>query len=50
MKKGSIEYYKNTLILLLGKFCTQFISFLLLPVFTRYLISSDYGYVDLLQT
>lgn len=50
MKKKNKEYYKNTLILLIGKFCTQFISFLLLPIFTRYLLSSDYGYVDLLQT
>lgn len=44
------EYYKNTIILFLGKFSTQFVSFLLLPIFTRYLITSDYGYVDLLQT
>ena len=46
----NIEYYKNTIILFLGKFSTQFISFLLLPLFTRYLTTSDYGYVDLLQT
>lgn len=44
------EYYKNTLILFAGKFVTQFVSILLLPLFTRFLITEDYGYVDLIQT
>lgn len=44
------EYIKNTMILLLGKFATQFISFFLLPIYTHYLMTSDYGTVDLLQT
>lgn len=44
------EFIKNTFILFVGKFATQFISFLLIPLFTHYLISDDYGWVDLLQT
>ena len=49
-KKNNIEYYKNTFILLAGKLSTQFISFLLLPLFTAKLSASNYGYVDLIQT
>lgn len=44
------ELVKNTIILFIGKFCTQFISFFLIPIYTRYLVTSDYGYVDLVQT
>ena len=44
------EYVKNTLILFIGKFATQFVSFLLLPLFTHYLITEDFGWVDLLQS
>lgn len=44
------EYIKNTLILLIGKFATQFISFFLLPLYTHFLVTSDYGVVDLIQT
>lgn len=48
---GKEKYFvKNTLILFLGKFCTQFISLLLLPLYTRYLLSADYGLVDLIQS
>ncbi len=49
MKKEN-SYLKNTLILSLGKFATQFISIILLPLFTRYLAVDDYGYIDLIQT
>lgn len=41
---------KNTLIILLGKFCTQFISFFLVPLYTRYLLTEEYGFVDLVTT
>lgn len=44
------EYIKNTVILLIGKFSTQIVSFLLLPLFTYKLSADNYGYVDLLQT
>ena len=44
------EFVKNTLILFIGKFATQFSSFLLIPLFTHYLLTEDYGFVDLLQT
>lgn len=44
------ELIKNTGIIFFGKFCTQFLSFLLLPIYTNYLTTSDYGYVDLIQT
>ena len=43
-------YIKNTIILLIGKFVTQFMSLFLLPLYTHYLLSSDYGVVDLYQT
>lgn len=46
----SKEYIKNTAILLLGKFATQLISFLLIPLYTHKLATEDYGAVDLLQT
>ena len=42
------ELLKNTFIIFIGKFCTQFISFLLVPLYTKYLITSDYVYVDLI--
>lgn len=44
------ELVKNTIILFIGKFCTQFMSLLLLPLYTRCLTTSDYGITDLIQT
>jgi len=44
------ELFKNTLILLFGKFCTQFLSFFLLPLYTSLLTTSEYGTVDLINT
>ena len=44
------EYIKNTILLFIGKFSTQFMSLLLLPLFTHFLIKEDYGYIDLMQT
>lgn len=44
------EFVKNTVVLLLGKFCTQFMSFLLLPLYTSRLATNDFGTVDLIQT
>lgn len=41
---------KNTIIIFFGKVCTQLISFFLLPLYTAYLITSEYGTVDLIQT
>lgn len=46
----SKEFIKNTIILFIGKFATQFMSLLLLPLYTRFLVTEDYGTVDLLQT
>lgn len=45
-----IELLKNTFIIFLGKFSTQFLTFLLLPLYTRFLDSSDYGTIDLIMT
>lgn len=47
-KKKSLM--KNTIIIFLGKLCTQLISFFLLPLYTSYLTTSDYGLVDLITT
>lgn len=41
---------KNTVILTVGKICTQFVSFFLLPLYTALLDPSDYGTVDLIST
>ena len=41
---------KNTLILMVGKTLTQFISFFLLPLYTRLISVSDYGTIDLILT
>ena len=47
-KKKSLM--KNTIIIFLGKLCTQLISFFLLPLYTSHLTTSDYGLVDLITT
>ena len=41
---------KNTFIISIGKICTSFITFLLLPLYTYKLSTSEYGVVDLLNT
>lgn len=41
---------KNTIIIFMGKVCTQLISFFLLPLYTGYLTTSEYGTVDLITT
>ncbi len=43
------ELAKNTVIIFLGKVCTQLISYLLLPLYTGYLTKGQYGTVDLIQ-
>lgn len=40
----------NTIIIAIGKACTQLITFLLLPLYTSVLSTSEYGTVDLLNT
>ena len=45
MKK---ELMKNTRIIALGKFSTQVISYLLLPLYTSVLTTSEYGIYDFL--
>lgn len=42
------ELLKNTIIIGVGKISTQFISLLLLPLYTHYLSRSQYGYFDLI--
>ena len=49
MGKGK-ELAKNTAIITIGKICTQFVSFLLLPFYTALLTKEQYGSVDLLTT
>lgn len=44
------ELAKNTIIIFVGKICTQFLSFLLLPVYTGLLTSDEYGLIDLYTT
>lgn len=44
------ELAKNTIILSVGKICTQLVSFLLLPLYTTLLIPEQFGVVDLFMT
>lgn len=44
------QLVKNTIIIFIGKVCTQLISFFLLPLYTGYLATKDYGIVDLITT
>lgn len=48
--KQKKELVKNTIIIFIGKACTQFISLLLLPLYTAVLSQADYGFVDLVTT
>lgn len=41
---------KNTIIITMGKICTQLITFFLLPLYTGILSTEEYGTVDLLNT
>ena len=49
-KSKERELVKNTLIVAIGKICTQFVSFFLLPLYTALLSTEEYGIVDLLST
>ena len=44
------ELFKNTFIIAIGKFSTQVISYLLLPLYTSILTTSEYGIYDFLIT
>ena len=44
------ELVKNTAIVAVGKVCTKFLSFFLLPFYTAVLSTEEYGIVDLLNT
>ena len=44
------ELIKNTIIISIGKFSTQLVSFLLLPLYTTLLTTSEYGEYDFLNT
>ena len=44
------ELVKNTIIIAIGRICTQFVSFLLLPIYTHYLSTAEYGTFDIIIT
>ena len=48
MKKK--ELLKNTIIIFIGRISTRLISFFLLPLYTGYLSTSEYGLVDLITS
>ncbi len=50
MGKRTKELSKNTVIITIGKVSTQFITFLLLPLYTAVLSTEEYGTVDLIMT
>ena len=41
---------KNTIIIFLGRVCTQLISYFLLPLYTSILGAKQYGQLSVLQT
>lgn len=41
---------KNTAIFMIGNFASRFLGFLLLPLYTHYLSTSDFGYYDIVIT
>lgn len=49
MSRGE-DLTKNTLIITVGRISTQFITFLLLPLYTTFLTTEEYGTVDLIST
>ena len=44
------ELIKNTAIVAVGKVCTKFLSFFLLPFYTAVLSTEEYGTVDMVTT
>lgn len=50
MQDRKKELARNTIILTVGKICTQFISFMLLPLYTALLEPKEFGIVDLFNT
>lgn len=44
------ELLKNTMIITIGKVCTQLITFFLLPLYTNFLTTIEYGKIDLILT
>lgn len=49
MNSKTSELIKNTIIIFFGRFCTQFISLILLLIYTFYLSTEEYGIIDLIQ-
>lgn len=50
MDKRNQQLAGNTVILMIGKICTQFINFFMLPLYTAILAPEEYGIVDLFTT
>ena len=44
------ELAKNTIIITIGKICTQFLQFFMLPLYTACLLPEEYGTADLIIT
>ncbi len=49
MSNGYPSVFKNTLIYLLGNLGSKFISFLMLPLYTHYLSTGEFGYFDIIS-
>ncbi len=50
MKEKNKRLAKNTIIILISKFCTQFLSLIILPFLTTLLTTDEYGTFDLIST
>ncbi len=49
MENRKTELAKNTVIILIGKICTLFVNFIMLPVYTSVLKPEEYGIADLIN-
>lgn len=50
MKERNKELIKNTSLLMLGNIGSKMLSFILIPIYTSILTTSEYGIFDLLST
>ena len=50
MQEKNQKLVKNTIIIFISKFCTQFLSFFILPLLTAVLTTEEYGAFDLINT
>ncbi len=48
MKKKNIEFIKNMILFAISNLVPKILSFIMIPIYTKYLTTNDYGYSDLI--